>query len=156
MNATQAENARAIIRHMESKPVERLFMPLVVHPCGTPACALGHAATARIAGFSYEAGCLRRNDERVVRLEEVTDAFGLPFHQFFGGRLYTADGAALRDPTPAQWADEARMVLAEHGYTMDDDKPAMTFERFMEIVRKPVLTSTEEAGAKLDGEATYR
>lgn len=145
MNATQAENLRILIRHMETNVKRTLDMRRIRNPvCGTPACAWGEACM--VPELQVHFGTLEARRVGVLPME----VFG------HGTCLFGTSINGKADVSPLEWAIEARKALAEHGYTMDDDKPAPTFERFMERVREPVLNATEEAGAKLDGEATYR
>jgi hypothetical protein len=44
MDATQAENLRILIRHMETKVSRTLDMHSIQYPCGTPACAMGEVS----------------------------------------------------------------------------------------------------------------
>lgn len=116
MNEQQAENLRILIRHMETK-CDRILDMVAVSRCGTPACALGEAKL--ICMPEMFSGSLNT----YVRASEV---FGLPYesgvspgnHRIF--RLFGAELHGKRYVEPQEWAAEARKVLAEHGYSMDD------------------------------------
>lgn len=142
MNTKQAENLRTLIRHMESQacwPV--LDMTTTVSECGSPACALGAAKLLPRLGKLLE---------RYSMLDEICEAnapvFGLK--QGDGMRLFNGgpgNAWARCSVTAAEWAIEARKVLAEHGYSMDDAKP-VTFEDFMVKVLQPpaeLMTASE-------------
>lgn len=122
MTPTQAENLRILIRYMDACPKERLDMSQL-SDCGTPACAMGHARTIKALGLQ---GQDIAEDARVV--------FGLPCYtassllpswgRLFGSMLLIrSSGQPMRgliNPTPQEWATEARFILSEYGYSMDD------------------------------------
>ena len=126
MNAQQAENLRILIRHMETTAVERLHMPLFRHPCGTPACAWGHATTLpQFAGAQDE--MIGVSIGRYFGLPPTTSDWRKGWGRLFGTALMVNQGDSaspryVESPTPKEWAAEARKVLAEHGYSMDDNK----------------------------------
>lgn len=138
MTPQQAENLRILIRYMETRPVERLDMSCIDH-CGTPACAWGHARTLD-AFKGYES------------LLCAADLFGLEgidhgsLAHLFGQSLLVYRGKDLVRmvdyPTPQQWADEARKVLVEHGYSMDGDDGFVAFKA--KLLQSIVL---DDAGA---------
>jgi hypothetical protein len=119
MNAQQAENLRILIRHMETKCARRLDMS---HwgACGTPACAAGEATCVpELTARGLEAnlyspvfeGCTAHTAlETFFGVQNSLPLFGTCSHNVWG----------RHDVTPHEWAAEARKVLAEHGYTMDD------------------------------------
>lgn len=110
MNAAQAENLRALIRHMETNCARTLNMNRVLNECGTPACAWGEATI--VLGVKHEGSYV----------EETQQAFGLDgladVDRLFSNGVWNAWRRS--DVTPLEWAAEARKVLAEHGYSLDD------------------------------------
>lgn len=142
MNAQQADNLRILIRHMETKVTRVLEMRFYFDGCGTPGCALGEAtcipALAR-AGLSQ----LRRDDGVPIYPTNETAVFGLrdaDRDRLFGTPKTCAWGR--NDVTPLEWGVEARRVLAENGYSMDDAAPAKVgddgFSAFLAKLREPV------------------
>lgn len=142
MNPQQAENLRILIRHMESNVVRTLDMGRYFNPCGTPACALGEAATipALLArGLVVHA----HEDGKLACPDNEAEVFGL-YDEAKLNRLFGLSGSCAwrrSRVTPQEWAAEARKVLAEHGYAMDEPKPVSDFARFMERVVEPVEVS---------------
>ena len=113
MNATQAENLRILIRHMETKVTRTLDMSMFLNR-GAPACALGEAV------FCQELAHLGVKEQRIDL--SVT---GRHFAQTSGDLLALFGPAGMNawgrvNVTPQEWAIEARKVLAENGYSMDD------------------------------------
>lgn len=138
MNEQQAENLRKLITHMETKVSRKLYMPYIQHPCGTPACAMGEVSMIPAFGLSRGkgmVGCLLHNGDPVSMRDTSERLFGLASDQYehlFGGSL---NGTI--EPTPQEWAAEARKVLAKNGYTMVPHTaiPVPTaFDAFMEKV----------------------
>jgi hypothetical protein len=117
---------------MESAVSRTLNMNRYFNECGTPACALGEAATIPTL---REAG-LSRGKHSVGGEDEV---FGLTDHQ--DDRLFGFGTIVWQrsNVTPQEWAAEARKVLGEHGYSMDA-KPD-TFAAFMAKVQEPVAVT---------------
>jgi hypothetical protein len=132
MNAQQAENLRILIRHMETNVHRVLDMRVIRKPCGTPACAWGEACM--VPELQPWLGTLAERKTDPVALELV---FGCEkSDRMFG---FSVNGKA--DVTPQEWAAEARKVLAENGYSMDDD-----FARFMAKVQEPVVLDCLNSG----------
>lgn len=140
MNAQQAENIRILIRHMESN-VERPLNMNAVAVCGTPACAMGELPSAfqefSLSDVDYR---LDHNGspKRIAMIS--ADFFGLGGKEFNPSNLhYRLFGASSCNAwgrsqvTPKEWAAEARKVLTEHGYRMDDG-----FAAFRAKVLEPV------------------
>jgi hypothetical protein len=122
MNAQQAENLRILIRHMETKCQRpTLFMGQVHYRCNTPACAIGEAAFIGVGGLSFpaydpaECSVMLRGG-RTFYTDAAHEVFGT-IDPFLSG--ITTKRGLTKDPTPQEWALEARKVLAEHGYSMD-------------------------------------
>lgn len=152
MNPTQAENLRILIRHMDT--LGRTLYMEVFSRCGTPACALGEACTIKAL-----------NARGLLPGGEDSDWGFIPTHagiddvrgrSFFGidvpqsERLFDSrHGNAWKraDVTPQEWAVEARKVLSENGYSMDEPKPAQTFESFMAKALEPVDVTEGERHA---------
>ncbi|MDQ2987411.1 MAG: hypothetical protein M3R13_11970 [Armatimonadota bacterium] len=118
MNAWQAENLRILIRHMDTRPVERLDMSSI-NKCGAPACAMGHALTVVAL---RERGLNGELSEEAVRFFGLGDDASIGWGRLFGAslRVQGAQVDFLHNPTPQEWATEARKVLTENGYSMDD------------------------------------
>ena len=118
MNAQQAENLRILIRHMETNVKRTLEMPL------PSLCAI---AVAREVPALVAQGLPAATSLWVPRSyhdEVAQDFFGLlAWHHpsLYYGRLFGASLNGKRQVTPQEWAAEARKVLAENGYSMDDD-----------------------------------
>ena len=156
MNATQAENLRILIRHMETKVERVLDMNTIRYSCGTPACALGEAAcvpaiaaqglalTERGAPFLCswhgDQGPRKWAEAAITLFGGTTDSY----RRLFGTGATNAWGS--NTVTPAEWTLEARKVLAENGYSMDEPKAAQTFERFMAATLKPVQIAVLPSG----------
>lgn len=142
MTPKQAENLRVLIRHMETKCDRTLYMNSYFHRCGTPACALGEAASVPALAHC---GIGRNTDE--IHFFQAERAFGV------GDRLFglSSDNAFGKyHVTPQEWAAEARKVLAEHGYSMGDEKPIPSVrERLNAIYAGNVLEGFERDVAKL-------
>lgn len=138
MNATQAENLRILIRHMETKVTRALDMCRIFVEstdewgCGTPACALGECTVIpelRAQGMDSWLGCARELDSGDPR----GPVFGLSVVD--SNRIFGEDHRNVwkrGDLTPQEWAVEARKVLCENGYSMDEAKPDDGFQRFLE------------------------
>lgn len=142
MNATQAENLRVLIRHMETSCHRTLYMG-VVFDCGTPACAIGEAAAIGLAGLTFSDGGMRHGGDYLLMDKAVNIVFGLvpvewgdalQAHRLFCAASHNAWGR--NDVTPQEWAIEARKVLAENGYSMEATSDG--FDKFMAKVREPV------------------
>lgn len=123
MNAQQAENLRILIRHMENVCTRTLDMEQVFkeQKCKTPACAIGEAyvcVPALRAQFNRQPDGANYGDL-------ARDVFGVAY-RLFGSppASYVPPGFVnawkRNDVTPKEWATEARKVLTEHGYAMDD------------------------------------
>lgn len=145
MNATQAENLRILIRHMETNVTRTLYMG-VYGTCGSPACAIGEAAAMQCfqqQGLSFHGKDIAYNGMCRGHGVPAAAIFGLgdEFNRLFGEAGYNPWGR--NDVTPQEWAAEARKVLAENGYSMDE-KPAQTFQDFMAKVREPVSLDEPE------------
>lgn len=146
MNATQAENLRVLIRHMETKVTRTLDMSRF-DKCGAPACALGEACVCP------ELAHLHLPRAQDVGFMHVWDVFGEgsdPVFRLFG---QAERNAWHRDEvTPQEWALEARKVLTENGYAMDDGFPA-----FMEKTLAPVSfpEATKELQSRYFGIPTW-
>ena len=142
MNTTQAENLRILIRYMDAVQVPQLDMAVTHHSCGTPACAYGHALHVQAL-----------KDRGIPSLVASGRFFGLSDKddgRLFGGSLWQFEGGRLVNlvakPTPQQWAAEARKVLAENGYSMDEAKPIPTVRERLDALYVPdasVLNSGE-------------
>jgi hypothetical protein len=134
MNPQQAENLRILIRHMEGGNVKELYMPLSDHTCGTACCAMGEARRIGISGATILPGDIGAISPSARRAFGMNESNGHPqsWIRLFGGNL-----RGNYRPTPQEWAAEARKVLAEHGYSMGDEKPPMTFKSFMVKVLEP-------------------
>lgn len=130
MTPQQAKHLSVLIRHMETTTVAKLEMGYISNRCGTPACAIGHAAHLGIGGLSYPKGGMSalRRDGRPCNLDAADDIFGVHYARLFAGYLN-----GKRNPAPREWAAEARKVLTENGYSMDDGFPA-----FMEKTLTPL------------------
>lgn len=147
MNATQAENLRILIRHIERNVEGPLWM-WRSHPSvdrSKVGCAICEGRRAGILPTD-------------IPIDEISSThFGLPMGRLFGGFL-EIDGESVGSPTTIQWGAEARKVLSKHGYDMEPIGAALpevaeaAFQRFMERAQAPVLSATETIGAKLDGE----
>lgn len=137
MNPQQAENLRILIRHMETKVTRTLNMGRVTGDCGTPACAFGEAAcmphfnAIGLSAMGRSAFMDVLWQGRETCLGAIADEiFGTDGDGFFlggdGGSRARLFGASMRnawkrnDVAPKEWAIEARKVLAENGYSMDD------------------------------------
>lgn len=130
MNTQQAENLRALIRHMETNCKRILDMSRYFKSsCNTPACAFGEACMVP----ALQAQGLR-TDKDCSRLSEDSLFGAGTMRRLFGTR--STNSWKRADVTPQEWAIEARKVLAENGYTMDT--PPDPFKRFMDKVREPV------------------
>ena len=122
MNAQQAENLRILIRHMETNVTRTLYMDSY-EKCGAPACALGEAkAIGLIKDEQDEHRCSRE--------------FGCSHTGIFSMAIINPWGRA--DVTPQEWAIEARKVLAENGYSMDDKAADDGFAAFRAKLLEPV------------------
>lgn len=136
MNKQQAENLRILIRHMETKCDRTLDMGRYFTTCGTPACAAGEACTIpalQLAGLVSSGGFSWTSvigQQAVFGDEAVMDR---KLFYALGGNPWKRD-----DVTPQEWAAEARKVLAENGYSMDEAPAPEPFKRFMERVMEPV------------------
>ncbi len=142
MNATQAENLRILIRHMETSVERILRMSFYFNEhggCGTPACALGEAC---VIPALQRRGLNHGGDLYVPMFNGDVDGRGIKFFglsikdssRLFGTARENAwEGGTV---TPQEWAAEARKVLAKNGYSMD--APDDGFGAFMEKVREPV------------------
>lgn len=147
MNAQQAENLRILIRHMEGLKRPGLNMDTYFEPCGTPACALGEACTVPAL---VDAGIVTWRFGDRVMVSGHRDAFGFTegkhTMRLFGSA--TTNAWKRADVTPQEWAIEARKVLAENGYSMDEKPADDHFKPFMDRLRKlgdePVLTVQRE------------
>jgi hypothetical protein len=143
MNATQAENLRILIRHMETSVTRTLCMYQTLYDCGTPACAIGEAYVCvpelrrQFEGQLYGVNYGKHAD----RIFGVTD-------RLFGSASDFTPRAerniwGRNKVTPQEWATEARRVLAENGYSMDDTPKVDAFQRFvanLELLRyEPVI-----------------
>lgn len=136
MTEQQAENLRTLIRHMESNVTRMLDMGKVHNACGTPACAIGEAAYAGIAGLRIPRAdatecCVMLDGRTTFYRDAALDVFGNT--SLFAPRL--------SDVSPQEWAAEARAVLAENGYSMVPrvSVPVETaFDKFMAKVKEPV------------------
>jgi hypothetical protein len=131
MNATQAENLRILIRYMETKvTVPTLDMSTITHNCGTPACAMGHA---RLCSELRERGMPLDGLAVVARGFFGMDGEESYRHPTYWGRLFgswlSTGGNLVGEPTPHQWAAEARKVLDEQGYSMDEQPADDGFRR---------------------------
>lgn len=133
MNAQQAENLRVLIRHMETRCRRTLDMGTIFFQCGTPACALGEAWTVDGLKECFIERPRLSNYEVTCR-----EIFGVHHHtRLFGGSIFNAWKNSY--VTPQQWAAEARVVLTEHGYSMDVKPDA--FPAFMAKVMEPVAVT---------------
>lgn len=142
MTPQQADNLRTLIRHMETKCGRTLNMRVTCLPeCGTPACAIGEATAIASLGLSFEKegdvflGAMLRHDGRLRYFSDAAySLFGVTNRLFGAG----PDNAFHRnDVTPKEWAVEARLVLSENGYAMDEPKPE-PFKAFMARALEPV------------------
>lgn len=136
MNPQQAENLRTLIRHMEvlDRP---LNMHRVATHCGTPACAIGEATC--IPQFAMEL-CPSDYGSHVVLQGRAM------FYAAAARALFAVEDRLFGDintnvwrsnsVTPAEWATEARKVLAESGYAMEPHDDG--FAAFMAKVREPI------------------
>jgi hypothetical protein len=122
MNAQQAENLRILIRHVESLPILNMVRPWPYDE--KPGCAI---CEARRAGLVPAEPCI----EDLAHTFYAVDA-----RRLFSGTL-RVDGKFIKKPTGAQWAAEARKVLSENGYAMDEPTPAAPFVAFKERLLKP-------------------
>lgn len=130
MNATQAENLRILIRHMETNVTRRLDMTHYFEPCGAPACAAGEACMVpALRAQGMDAGFMR-----LPNLSVITEVFGDVYGPLFSGCLNSFRN--ISHVSPQEWAAEARDVLTGHGYSMDEKPDA--FAVFMAKVREPV------------------
>ena len=123
MNTTQAENLRSLIRRIEPLPTP-LGMDQFHHPCGTPSCAAGYAKDMRLLSEATTEG--------------YADAFGADsrmIRRLFGEAEFNVWGR--NDVTPQEWAVEARKVLAENGYSMDEAKPIPTVRERLDALYVP-------------------
>jgi hypothetical protein len=139
MTPQQAKNLSVLIRHMETKVTRMLNMLSVFDEwpepemgvCGTPACAMGEAyfVKALRPQFKERPDCINFPSLAIV-------LFGVSYRLFGANDPQdgTPSNAWNRDEvTPLEWAAEARKVLTENGYSMDDGFPA-----FMEKTLKPL------------------
>lgn len=123
MNAQQAENLRILIRHMETL-TRTLDMERVLNECGTPACAIGEACLMpELAARGLHPSKNNPGSCALVNGEEA--GYHRAAQNFFGTEAIFQVAAAnpwrRSNVTPQEWALEARKVLSEHGYSMDDD-----------------------------------
>lgn len=138
MNAQQAENLRTLIRHMETNVTRTLYMPIISESCGTPACAMGEACMVESFGLSFNKGwnySLFLNGTSINLGDAAERVFGDAKCKLFNGHLRGASR-----PSPHDWAIEARKVLAEYGYSMDEPKPD-AFPAFMAKLMQPVAVT---------------
>lgn len=139
MNPQQAENLRILIRHMEGACTRTLNMGFIDKSCGTPGCAMGEALTVpalRMLGLE-RTSVSREMWNHLYNDGNPGPIFGL--QQSAASRLFGTSilNAWKRDNvTPQQWAAEARKVLAENGYTMDDG-----FAAFKAKILAPLATA---------------
>jgi hypothetical protein len=137
MNATQAENLRILIRHMETKCNRTLDMDRY-GSCGTPACAYGEACVLP----HFNAQGLHLNDASPSLMRGEIFGEGGHVRRLFGGSGFNKWG---RDAvTPQEWALEARKVLAENGYSMDDAKPIPTIRAHLDAIYAGQLDESQE------------
>lgn len=143
MNTTQAENLRILIRHMDGLK-RKLDMRKWSYICGTPACAMGEACIA-VPALASKPGEM---DAKCHSEYCDGDVFGLGIFsaRLFGPGDFNHWKRAV--VTPQEWAAEARKVLAVNGYSMDEPKPAQTFENFMARVLKPLDVVTADDSAR--------
>lgn len=130
MNPTQAENLRILIRHMETLPrmlTMNTFFAMHDPECKTPACALGEATT--LARFRDILSVSRTSAGGWVHGGRA--AFGAT-ERLFGTKTENAFGTNA--VTPQEWAVEARKVLAENGYSMDEPKPVPSVAERLALV----------------------
>ena len=135
MNATQADNLRILIRHMETRVTRTLNMSSY-ETCGTPACALGEATLC--SALARQLPAIRDLNRKVhgdLFVETMADNDRLFGYE--GLRTYVWETDSV---TPQEWAAEARKVLAENGYSMD--APDDGFAAFMDKVREPVAVES--------------
>ncbi len=141
MNEQQADNLRILIRHMERNVTRTLNMSRYVD-CGTPACALGEAGCIphfQAQGWHIQGNDLLHGDGLYVHDIEAT--FGMVYERLFSTHHLNLWQSS--NVTPRAWADGARTVLAEYGYSMDDPAPADDgFSAFMAKVREPVAVES--------------
>jgi hypothetical protein len=126
MNAQQAENLRILIRHMETNVARVLDMQQTIRFCGTPACAIGEAyVCVPVLRDQFPDGAPRGGNYGTL----ADRLFGVTFRLFgTAPSAYSTREESRRYEnvwgsnavTPQQWAKEARKVLAENGYAMDD------------------------------------
>ena len=120
MDQNQANNLRAL-----ADRIEQLDPPLYMdsyHECGTPLCALGHAACMPVfkgQGLKLYAAGAMEFAGRIINGQELPcmALFGLSSHEsdgLFG--LSCINYWKSSTPTSAEWAAKAREILASHGY----------------------------------------
>ncbi|HEX3156732.1 MAG TPA: hypothetical protein VHV32_19035 [Candidatus Angelobacter sp.] len=128
MNPQQAENLRILIRHMETLKVPELGMIRERNLCGTPSCAMGHARTVGALGipssidlFSAAINYFGLDPEtRILNRNSWCRLFGASLVVWGNDDVPRSSFT----PPPKTWAVEARKVLAENGYSMDDKADA--------------------------------
>lgn len=126
MTPEQAKNLSILIRHMETKVTRTLNMNSY-HRCGTPACAIGEAACMP----HFQALGLKLVRTSALQFRGI-EGHGRASEELFGlsdgerdrifGDWFADNAWNASEITPKQWAAEARKVLAENGYSMDDAK----------------------------------
>ena len=118
MNAKQAENLRILADHMER--ITRVLDMENYHNCGTPACAMGEAASMErfqqcgllmggSRGLSYadvSGHWQAASDLFGLSDSEVRNLFGISVHNYWRSSNVTGQ----------EWATVAREILVKHGY----------------------------------------
>ena len=116
MHPQYIKDVLALADYMDGLNAPMFDMRVVRHPCGTPACALGH-------GFAWNLELT----SRVSRCLRTTDAG--KWGELFGGHLFQTIH------TPQQWAAHARQWVREQGYEVESKQ---TFQSFLDATLKPV------------------
>lgn len=127
-------NISTLIHFMDGLKDAKFTMQYFQHECGSPACALGWAATIpelKAVGL--------------ISPQELTYPFAMAREVFGSGReLFSA---SISVDTPQQWADHARAFLKSQGHKVTPRTAAQAddFTRFMDAVLRPV-----NAGVKIE------
>ena len=120
MHPQYIKDVLALADYMDGLNAPMFDMRIVVHPCGTPACAIGHARVwdTKLA--------TRLSDALVV----MPSTYSLSkWGELFGGHLFQTIH------TPQQWAAHARQWVREQGYEVESKQ---TFQSFLDATLKPV------------------
>ena len=118
MHPQYIKDVLALADYMDGLNAPMFDMRIVVHPCGTPACAIGHARVW--------------DTKLATRLSDALVVMPSTYSLSKWGELF-AGALAKTIHTPQQWAAHARQWVMEQGY-----EPSQTFQSFLDETLKPV------------------